>query len=140
MSRQGCEENCVQQPENVQLAAGAADDFFVVAAFGTAASRLVGCATLEAMKKVKRTTATAEIWILRKVIRHISYLITLKEQARSAWEHLLRKYEERSQSTNLQLQTARVIAGESGHAGRSKTMVILQFFGFEGPAMLANLC
>ena len=83
MSRQGCEENCVQQPEKVQVAAGAADDFFVVAAFGTTASRLAGCATLEAMKKVKRTTATAEIWILRKVIRHISYLITLKEQARS---------------------------------------------------------
>ena len=37
--RQGCEENCVQQPENVQLAAGGADEFFVVAALGTAASR-----------------------------------------------------------------------------------------------------
>jgi hypothetical protein len=73
------------------LAAGGADEFFVLAAFGTAVSRAVGCAKLEAMKKVKRTTATAEIWILRKVIRHISFSFTLKEQARSAWKHLLRK-------------------------------------------------
>jgi hypothetical protein len=38
ISRQGCDENCVQQPENVQFDAGAVDEFFVVAALGTAAS------------------------------------------------------------------------------------------------------
>jgi hypothetical protein len=70
-SRQGCEENCVQQPEKVQSATTGADEFFVVAALGIAESRPVGWATIEARKKVKRTRATVKICILRKVIRHI---------------------------------------------------------------------
>jgi hypothetical protein len=36
MSRHGCEENRVQQPENVQSAAGVAEAFLVVAALDPA--------------------------------------------------------------------------------------------------------
>jgi hypothetical protein len=59
MSRQGCDENCVQQPENVQSAVAGA--YTVVEVFGTAVLRPVDCATFEVMKRVKRITATAEI-------------------------------------------------------------------------------
>lgn len=77
ISRQGWLENCVQQPENVQLAGGTAAEVV-----------LVGSATPEVKKQVKRTSATAKSLILRKVIRQISFLIQ------------------------------RVIVGLSGHAGR----------------------
>lgn len=51
ISRHGPAENCVQQPSNVQLAAGAA--------WVTARSLPVRCATVGAKKNVKRTNATA---------------------------------------------------------------------------------
>ena len=60
ISRHGPAENCVQQPSNVQLATGAVDEFFTVAACVTARSLPVGCATVGAKKKVKRTNATAK--------------------------------------------------------------------------------
>ncbi len=60
ISRQGCEENCVQQPENVQSAVAGAYTVIVLVVFGTPL-RPVDCAGFEAMKRVKRTTATAVI-------------------------------------------------------------------------------
>lgn len=112
MSRHGRAENCVQQPSNVQLAAGS----LIVAVLRTAASP-VGCATPELKKTVKRTNATATSWILRKVITHIPF-----DHVKGAGtERLLTPAPElgaREVVTNIQLPDRASVRRPSGHAGQ----------------------